>query len=213
MSICNEHSGTGEPAPARAAEVPGATVDDQILDATRACVLEFGVRRTTLAEIARRAGVSRPTVYRRWPDTRALVGDLLTREIALAVPAASGSGHTRERLVGAVARMAQAVRVHPLFVKILRSDPELLLTYIVDRLGASQRALLDYLVPVVAAGQADGSIRAGDPVAVATLVLLMTQSAVQSAGMVAELVPPDALIAELTAAIDAYLAPSPRDRT
>ncbi|GAA4476668.1 TetR/AcrR family transcriptional regulator [Rhodococcus olei] len=180
-------------------------VDDQILDAARTCVLEFGVRRTTLAEIARRAGVSRPTVYRRWPDTSAIVADLLTREIGLAMPSPSGAGNMRAQLVLAVAEMADTVRTHPLFVKILRSDPELLITYIVDRLGASQRAIIEHLVPVVAAGQADGSIRAGDPTVITTMVLLMTQSAVQSAGMVAELVPPDVLVTELTTAVDAYL--------
>src|SRR5690625_5412712 len=56
-------------------------VEDDILDATRTCVEAFGVRRTTLTDVARRAGVSRPTVYRRWPDVTALVADLLTREL------------------------------------------------------------------------------------------------------------------------------------
>lgn len=197
MSIRNE-----EPVEAR-------TVDDQILDAARTCIVEFGVRRTTLAEIARRAGVSRPTVYRRWPDTQAIVADLLTREIALAMPHPSGAGSTRAQLVEVVGGMADTVRTHPLFVKILRSDPELLVTYVVDRLGASQRAILDHLVPGVRAGQADGSIRPGEPVAIATMVLLTAQSVVQSAGMVAELVTPTALLAELVTAVDAYLTPPP----
>ena len=39
-------------------------VGDRILTAAASCVRDFGVRRVTLAEIARRAGVSRPTVYR-----------------------------------------------------------------------------------------------------------------------------------------------------
>ena len=81
MSICNEASGSAGESP---------SVDDQILDAARSCVLDFGLRRTTLAEVARRAGVSRPTVYRRWPDTRAVVADLLTREIRTAI-----RGHDR----------------------------------------------------------------------------------------------------------------------
>ena len=179
---------------------------DQILDAARTCVLEFGVRRTTLAEIARRAGVSRPTVYRRWPDTRAIVADLLTREIALARPSNTGTGTTREQLVAAIVRTVESIRAHPLFVKILRSDPDLLLTYIVERLGTSQRAILDHLVPTIEAGQADGSIRSGDRTAIATMVLLTAQSVVQSSGMVADLVPPDRLVAELAAAVDAYLA-------
>ncbi|WP_280205574.1 TetR/AcrR family transcriptional regulator, partial [Nocardia farcinica] len=56
-------------------------IDAAIFDAARACVAEFGVRRTTLTEVARRAGVSRPTVYRRWPDTGSLVAELLVREL------------------------------------------------------------------------------------------------------------------------------------
>ena len=38
------------------------------LDAARACILDVGWRRTTLTEVARRAGVSRMTIYRAWPD-------------------------------------------------------------------------------------------------------------------------------------------------
>ena len=47
--------------------------DDALLDAARDCVLEVGVRRTTLTDVAKRAGVSRMTLYRRFPDVSALV--------------------------------------------------------------------------------------------------------------------------------------------
>lgn len=194
MSICNELS-----------DAP--SVDDQILDAARSCVLDFGLRRTTLAEVARRAGVSRPTVYRRWPDTRAVVADLLTREIRVVIPDMDGDEPARVQLVRAVVEVATGMREHPLFVKILRSDPDLLMTYIVDRLGTSQRAIVERVSQAVAAGQIDGSIRAGDPVHIAAMVLLIAQSAVQSAGMVAEVLPPDELTAELAVAVDTYLAP------
>lgn len=194
MSICNDLSDS-------------PSVDDQILDAARSCVLDFGLRRTTLAEVARRAGVSRPTVYRRWPDTRAVVADLLTREIRVVVPDMDGDEPARVQLVRAVVEVATGMREHPLFVKILRSDPDLLMTYIVDRLGTSQRAIVERVSQAVAAGQIDGSIRAGDPVHIAAMVLLIAQSAVQSAGMVAEVLPPEALTAELAVAVDTYLAP------
>ena len=60
------------------------TIGDRILAAAASCVRDFGVERVTLAEIARRAGVSRPTVYRRWPDTRSILAG-----------AAHRSGHRR----------------------------------------------------------------------------------------------------------------------
>ncbi len=89
----------------------------------------------------------------------------------------------------AVVEVATGMREHPLFVKILRSDPDLLMTYIVDRLGTSQRVIVERVSQAVTAGQIDGSIRAGDPVHIAAMVLLIAQSAVQSAGMVARCCP------------------------
>jgi AcrR family transcriptional regulator len=58
---------------------PGGA-DAGLLDAARECVLAVGVRRTTFSDVARRAGVSRMTLYRRFPDLEALLSALMTRE-------------------------------------------------------------------------------------------------------------------------------------
>ncbi|MDV6291748.1 TetR/AcrR family transcriptional regulator [Rhodococcus aetherivorans] len=204
MSIRNDEIRSSGP--------PAATVENQILDATRSCLLDFGLRRTTLAEVARRAGVSRPTVYRRWPDTRALVADLLTREIRAVLPDLREEGPVRPRVVRAVVTAVDEIGTHPLFEKILRSDPDLLMTYIVDRLGTSQHAVLEVLTGALVLGQRDGTVRAGDVRALAAFVLLTAQSVVQSAGMVTEVVDRAALLTELAHAVDTYLAPSGEDR-
>ncbi|REE71702.1 TetR family transcriptional regulator [Rhodococcus wratislaviensis] len=188
-----------------------ASVEDSILDAARSCILDFGLRRTTLAEVARRAGVSRPTVYRRWSDTRAVVADLMTREIAAVMPQFSAEDSVHRQLVDAVVHVSTEVRDHPLFVKILRSDQELFTTYILERLGTSQRAIIDQVAFAVSTGQDQGSIRAGDSRQIATMVLLIAQSAVQSAAMVAEELPGDALTEQLRHAVGAYLAPDAAD--
>ncbi|MFD0804447.1 helix-turn-helix domain-containing protein, partial [Streptomonospora algeriensis] len=60
-----------------------------LLDAARESIAIFGVRRLTLTDVARRAGVSRPTVYRRWRDMDTLLGDLLTREMRAVVASAA----------------------------------------------------------------------------------------------------------------------------
>lgn len=184
-----------------------STVEDQVLDASRACILEYGVRRTTLAEIARRAQVSRPTVYRRWADTRAVVSSLLTREIGSVMPTFDLDSAVRPQISSATADVANKIRVHPLFVKIVESDPDILSTYILHRLGTSQSTIIDTLGPILSVGQRDSSIRDGDPVHLATVVLLIVQSAVQSAKMVAPRISGDVLVAEIAYAVDAYLRP------
>lgn len=179
-------------------------VAERILDAALSCVTEFGVRRTTLVEIARRAGVSRPSVYRRWPDVRALVAELLTREMASILPV-TVQGTGRERVVRSVTSLVAQVREHSIFAAVLRSDPELLLTYVVHRLGTSQRALLAWTAQLIAEGQADGSVRTGPPERLAAMVVLIGQSVLQSARIVAEIASPDELLDELAVAIDGYL--------
>lgn len=191
-----------------AAGLPVSATDRAILDAARACVAEFGVRRTTLAEVARRAGVSRPTVYRRWPDTRALIGELLTQEMRAATASTATSGLTaRERLVTTLTSGLMVLRDNPLFAKIFRTDADLLVTYIVSRIGRSQHELLVSFRTQIAEGQADGSIRAGNPAELAAMVLLIAQSAVQSARMIAPLLSGPRLATELGEAIDRYLQP------
>ncbi|WP_459549723.1 TetR/AcrR family transcriptional regulator [Nocardia sp. X0981] len=191
-----------------------SSVERTILDAARECVAEFGVRRTTLTEVARRAGVSRPTVYRRWPDSRALIAELLVRELRGIITAAMpGSGPARARLIAGVVTGAAQVRANPLFGKIFRTDTDLMLTYVFGRLGRNQRHLLELFAAEIRAGQADGSVRAGDPGQLAAMMLLIAQSTVQSAATVADLLDGSAMDTELHHALDTYLAPgapSPR---
>ncbi|MFF7178081.1 TetR family transcriptional regulator [Streptomyces sp. NPDC008121] len=153
---------------------------DSVLDAARDCVLAVGVRRTTLTDVARRAGVSRMTLYRRWPDVRTLVGDLMTREwigvAAGAMPPPDDGRPARTRIVEGLTAGAAAFRAHPLFHKILDVDPELLLPYILDRRGATQNALLDLLRTALAQGHEDGSVRPVGPDLQARSLLLVVQS-------------------------------------
>ncbi|KUO05615.1 TetR family transcriptional regulator [Streptomyces caeruleatus] len=151
-----------------------------MLDAVRDCVLAVGVRRTTLTDVARRAGVSRMTLYRRWPDVRSLVGDLMTREwVAVAtgaMPERRAGAHARGLIVDGLVAGVEAFRVHPLFRKIVDVDPELLLPYVLDRRGASQEALIALLADAVREGHTDGSVRAGHVERQARALLLIVQS-------------------------------------
>ena len=110
------------------------------LDAARACILDVGWRRTTLTEVARRAGVSRMTIYRAWPDMPAVLGDLMTREwgevvtraVARADAALGETATAADRIVAEVVGTTRALRDNELFVRIVELDPELLLPYLLD---------------------------------------------------------------------------------
>jgi AcrR family transcriptional regulator len=183
------------------------------LDAARACILDVGWRRTTLTEVARRAGVSRMTIYRTWPDMAAVLGDLMTREwgevVAAAVVAADGSldsaqssqgsrATVADHLVAIVVATTQALRDNELFVRIVELDPELLLPYLLTRRGRSQQAIADLTAGRIRDGQAEGSIRDGHPVVMARALLLAAHGFVLSGHtMVDDDVTEEALDAEL----------------
>jgi AcrR family transcriptional regulator len=184
--------------------ISNAPVEDRILTAAASCVVDFGVERVTLAEIARRAGVSRPTVYRRWPDTRSVLAALLTGHITAALADVPARGKTREALVERVVAVADRLRGDDLVMAVLRS--ELALVYIAQRLGSSQQMLIDALASDLKAAQCDGGVRAGDPRQLAAMVLLITQSTIQSAQIVRPILDADALAAELAYSLNGYLS-------
>ncbi|MBZ6170747.1 TetR/AcrR family transcriptional regulator [Streptomyces olivaceus] len=194
---------------------PASSDNDTVLDAVRDCVLAVGVRRTTMTDVARRAGVSRMTLYRRWPDVRSLVGDLMTREwIAVAtgaVPDARPGAGTRPRIVDGMVAGVEAFRAHPLFRKIVDVDPELLLPYVLDRRGASQEALLGLLADVLREGHADGSVRRAHPQRQARSLLLVVQSHALSLRTMTDEDDTEltsaALLAELRTILERILAP------
>src|SRR3954466_3281520 len=92
----------------------GREVPAQVLDATRAAVLAVGVRRTTLTDVARRAGVSRMTLYRLVPDVTTPILPVRTPEFAAVF--AEAEQQARRRRSGrarAVAAMTEVVRRLP----------------------------------------------------------------------------------------------------
>ena len=97
-------------------------IADRILAAAASCVIDFGVERVTLAEIARRARVSRPTVYRRWPDTRSVLAALLTSHITAALDDVPMLGSGRAALVERVVAVADHLRRDELVMALLRPD-------------------------------------------------------------------------------------------
>lgn len=185
---------------------PSLDIGDRILAAAASCVAAFGVDRVTLAEVARRAGVSRPTVYRRWPDTQSVLAALLTARITGVLAELPARGEDREAVVDRVVAVARRLRADDLISAVLQSAPELAMVYIADRLGTSQQILIDTLAADLRTAQHHGSVRAGDPRRLAAMSLLITQSTIQSGQIVAPILDADGLAGELRYALNGYLS-------
>ncbi len=183
----------------------------RILEAAKESILAVGVRRTKFTDVARIAGVSRMTVYRHFPDTTSLVGALMTHEFGaqlqevLARAAKQRTG--RARLVFAVVGGVEALAEHPLFRRVLDVDPELLLPYLVQRLGSTQKEALSLLRQLLKEGQADRSIRRGNDQLIAHALLFSVQSFLVGGRVATPGIARTALIAELETLVDRYLAP------
>jgi AcrR family transcriptional regulator len=188
------------------------TVEDEaLLDATQACVLAVGVRRTTMTDVARRAGVSRMTLYRRYADVTSLMQGLMTREFTQIIgevdAEVAGLASARERVVEAAVLGVERLTRHPLFLRIVDVDPELLLPYLTTRRGAFQRAVVGVFEARLADGVAEGSIAIADPaVAARTIELALRGFAFQA---VASAAPREREreLGELRVMLDCYLAP------
>ncbi|GAA3726787.1 TetR/AcrR family transcriptional regulator [Spinactinospora alkalitolerans] len=197
-----------EPQAAETPRAANAIPEQRILDAARDLLLAVGMRRMSMADIARRADISRATLYRRWPNVRAVVAALVTREFTtfaaqVSAPAATG----RESLVSAVTRLVGELRIHPLLRKVVDVDPEFLIPYLFHRTGATSDAQLELIEDAIRLGQADGSIRSGEPGMLARAVLLTAWSFTLSGPVfVADHAFP-ALDSELSVLLERYLAP------
>jgi AcrR family transcriptional regulator len=105
-----------------------------MLAATEHCQ-EVGLSRVTMEDVARRAGLGRATLYRHFPSKDALVRAVILAEtdaFFAALDAAIAECATDEdRLAEGFAFALHYIRAHALLNKLLRSEPETLLPYLV----------------------------------------------------------------------------------
>lgn len=109
--------------------------EDALFDRVAAAALdefaEHGIRRTSMEDVARRAGVSRMTVFRRFASKQRLVEVVIAREVHRGMQELDllweGAETLEDRLVAGFEFAGRYVRGHPLFDRLLHSEPDVLL--------------------------------------------------------------------------------------
>ena len=107
------------------------TLGERILDAAFEQFRLLGIRRSSMEDIARRAGVGRVTIYRRFESKERLVQSLLLREcqrgIAFVEASTAHVTGIEEGVVETFLAAMSVIRKHPLVLGLLEKEPETIL--------------------------------------------------------------------------------------
>jgi AcrR family transcriptional regulator len=108
------------------------TVTERILDAALGQFEDFGLRRSTMEDIAKRCGMSRITIYRRFPKKENLIEAVVLRELMVFLSDLEKVGEdeglsAEEKMVERIAFALQYLGNHLLLRRLLRTEPESIL--------------------------------------------------------------------------------------
>jgi TetR/AcrR family transcriptional regulator, repressor for uid operon len=153
----------------------------RIVDAAYAQMLAFGLRRTTMEDIARRAGVGKPTLYRRFTDKDAVVQAVIVREcrrsLGLVLRGLARIDTPEEQLVAGFVLATSTAARHPLIKRLLETEPEVIIP--LSRESAMVIELAQARVtPFFRAFQADGHFTAVDAASAIELLVRLFMSIV-----------------------------------
>ncbi|HEV8627547.1 MAG TPA: TetR family transcriptional regulator [Acidimicrobiia bacterium] len=132
----------------------GVSTATRILDATLATMADHGVARLSLEDVAKRAGLSRQTVYRYFPSKGELLEATVLREEEIFIDnMKTAAGRQRElepALRAAIEAALRTGQAHVLLNRLMATEPTALVALVTtDRgpvLSAARQALEDILV-------------------------------------------------------------------
>lgn len=132
---------------------------EQIIDAALAEFTEFGFRRVSIADAARRAGLHRATVHRRFPTKDDLVmAASITwarRFFADIRAAVDGIDDFEDRLVEGFTLSLKGLRNDPLVSRVLTTDADTVLPFLTTQGGPVLAAVTSFFVDQYRAAHPD----------------------------------------------------------
>ncbi len=160
----------------------GDATYEKILDAGLARFTEFGLRRTTMEDVAGKAGVGRATAYRRFGDKDQLIQAVILRECQRHL--GEIEQHLKsidspvDALLEAFVLAVTRAHAHPLLVRLLSSEPETILPYLTVRWSRLMALFRSHLAAQIEKAQQAGGLKQSPAEEVAELFLRLMQSLV-----------------------------------
>lgn len=128
---------------------------DRILDAAYEELLHFGVKGVSVEDIAKRVGVARITIYRRFANKDALLVAVALREgqrlLGRIDAAIDQHASLEDQIVEGFTVAMQTIRNHPIVKRTLSSEPDLIADFLSEQAATIVGLPRDYLAARIAA--------------------------------------------------------------
>lgn len=160
----------------------GPTTTDVVIDSALSAFLDFGIRRTSMGEIARRAGISPATLYRRYAQKSDIVLAVGMREAERMLEhlerTVDVTASPLQQLTTLHVEVSDQLRSNALLRRVLATEPDSVL----PKLTIDADPILDigrgYLAGFLIRLQHEGHLPAYDVAPVADLLARLAQSEV-----------------------------------
>ncbi|MGW4772734.1 TetR/AcrR family transcriptional regulator [Nocardia sp. NPDC004278] len=150
----------------------------RVLDAALLAFLDFGIKRTSMVEVARRCGLSLATLYRRFASKSDLiqaVGMRQARQFVEEVDAAQQRQVDRDasaeaQIVELFVAFLNGLRGNKLLERLLKTEPEIVLPYLTVKGAPILELGRDYLAEFISRLQDEGKLPDYDPEPLAEMI-------------------------------------------
>jgi len=155
-------------------------IAERILDGALAQFCDTGLTRSTMDDVARRAGLARVTIYRRFENKNALIEAVLLRECRRCLDALSEAVGRVPRIEGRIvegfAFALRYTREHPLIGGLLRVEPQVILPFLTVRAELATSVIRGFLALHLGRARDSGELDQPDVEPIAELMARITTS-------------------------------------
>jgi AcrR family transcriptional regulator len=158
--------------------LPPASLDP-FLDATSRCFARYGVRRTSVQDVAHELGVNRTTVYRQVGNIEQQAMLLAARDshrLLSSLPGRISFPIGPRSVVDLLATLVREARAHPVLAKMLADERDLIGSFVARDVPDLMERATTAFVPLVSLAIGTGNLARRDPVALAQWLVRITAS-------------------------------------
>lgn len=152
-------------APGTVPGTDGSPTSQRILDAAERCIARQGLRRVTMAEVARAAGLSRGALYLHFAGRASLLDAVLTRVASRFVASSAIPVRQRPTLDAQVGEAAVFIRRHlggsPLTLRLPVEEETALAAVLTARIDRLVGEWIEFWLPLLAEAEDRGEVRPG----------------------------------------------------